>query len=231
MSRRRQLLTCECLPLGTAPTTDSSSSANTTALLGTYAPPLENPHRKPVAFDFKLTWQHAVRLLNLEDYEPTVRPKYTSCGTAPLACRYLTYQGPTIPRYMSPRRRWITRIIRNVSGHARSLSAVKHGRTRHKRSLSDMTAQNSQLGKELKDVELEEIIRICGKNLLRLPPEHAPSSLVVPTCVRATAHYLVQNGKRSGPHFHEFPGRYLTQRCSQPPKSRASSGFLGQYGW
>lgn len=43
-------------------------------------------------------------------------------------------------------------------------------------------------------IGLEEIIRICGKNLLHLPPEYAPSPLVVPTCVRATAHYLVENG-------------------------------------
>lgn len=96
---------------------------------------------------------------------------------------------------MVPRKRWISRIIRNVSDHARILSAAKNGRARHKRSMSDITAHYSQPSKgPSRVIGLEEIIRICGKNLLHLPLEYAPSPLVVPTCVRATAHYLVENG-------------------------------------
>lgn len=100
-----------------------------------------------------------------------------------------------IPRYISPRRRWIWRILRNVSGHAWGFNTAKHGRIRHKRSLSDITTHFSQPKKDARELGLDDIIRICGKNLLRLPPEHAPSPLVVPTCLRATAHYLIQNGK------------------------------------
>ena len=94
------------------------------------------------------------------------------------------------------RRRWIPRFIRNVSDHTRGLNAGKNGKTRHKRSLSDITSQSSRpRAGPSKEIDLDEMIRICGKNLLRLPPEHTPSPLVVPTCIRATAHYLVQNGK------------------------------------
>ncbi|MBE3044438.1 hypothetical protein IMZ48_18090 [Candidatus Bathyarchaeota archaeon] len=108
----------------------------------------------------------------------------------------LTRQASTITPSISPRRRrWLSRILRNFSETARGFNGAKQGKTRHKRSLSDITTHFAQS----KEVGLDEIIRICGKNLLRLPPEHAPSPLVVPTCLRATAHYLVQNGKPMSP--------------------------------
>lgn len=37
------------------------------------------------------------------------------------------------------------------------------------------------------------MVRICGKSTLYLPSEYAPSALILPTSIRATAHYLSQN--------------------------------------
>ncbi|KAK4460196.1 putative Rho-GTPase-activating protein [Cladorrhinum samala] len=45
----------------------------------------------------------------------------------------------------------------------------------------------------LKDEDLQSLVRLCGKSMLYLPSEYAPCSLVLPTCFRATAQYLVQH--------------------------------------
>jgi hypothetical protein len=37
------------------------------------------------------------------------------------------------------------------------------------------------------------MVRICGKSMLYLPPEHTPSALILPTCIRATAHHIAQH--------------------------------------
>jgi hypothetical protein len=65
----------------------------------------------------------------------------------------------------------------------------------HKRSLSDL-AMNLMAQKKdgFKDEDLQSLVRLCGKNMLYLPPEYAPGALVLPTCLRATAQYLVQHG-------------------------------------
>ncbi|KAM0421553.1 hypothetical protein ACHAPT_010727 [Fusarium lateritium] len=42
------------------------------------------------------------------------------------------------------------------------------------------------------------MVRICGKSTLYLPPEHAPSALILPTSIRATAHYLSQHAPTRG---------------------------------
>ncbi|KAG7288980.1 hypothetical protein NEMBOFW57_005340 [Staphylotrichum longicolle] len=46
----------------------------------------------------------------------------------------------------------------------------------------------------LKDEDLQSLVRLCGKSRLYLPAEYSPGSLVLPTCLRATAQYLVQYG-------------------------------------
>lgn len=38
-------------------------------------------------------------------------------------------------------------------------------------------------------------MRLCGKSFLYLPTEYTPGSLILPTCFRATAQYLVQHGQ------------------------------------
>jgi hypothetical protein len=45
-----------------------------------------------------------------------------------------------------------------------------------------------------KTQSLQSMVTLGGKSLLYLPPEFAPRALVLPTCFRATAQYLVQNG-------------------------------------
>lgn len=47
----------------------------------------------------------------------------------------------------------------------------------------------------LKDEDLQSLVRLCGKSMLYLPSEYAPGSLILPTCLRATAQYLIHHGK------------------------------------
>lgn len=71
-------------------------------------------------------------------------------------------------------------------------------RASHKRSMSDLAIQIMQpiLKKDtLKGEDLQSLVRLCGKSILYLPSEYAPGSLILPTCLRATAQYLVQHGE------------------------------------
>lgn len=42
-------------------------------------------------------------------------------------------------------------------------------------------------------IDLQSMIRISGKSMFYLPVEHAPSALILPTCLRATAHHIAQH--------------------------------------
>jgi hypothetical protein len=68
---------------------------------------------------------------------------------------------------------------------------------RHRRSISDLALNfvHNQQKEGLKDQDLRGLIRLCGKSTFYLPAEYAPSSLVLPTCLRATAQQLVQYGQ------------------------------------
>src|SRR5438045_9561380 len=63
------------------------------------------------------------------------------------------------------------------------------------RILSDLSIRMKFKKDTLKDKCLEELIRLCGASSLHLPSEYAAGTLLVPTCIRATAQYLVQHGK------------------------------------
>ena len=66
--------------------------------------------------------------------------------------------------------------------------------------MSDMALYISQPVKDtLKNEDLPGLVRLCGSSLLYLPADYAPGALALPTCFRATAHYLVQHGKRDMP--------------------------------
>ncbi|SPO06896.1 uncharacterized protein DNG_09590 [Cephalotrichum gorgonifer] len=156
----------------------------------------------------RLARNHNVRLLKVENFKPEsnpVRPiSQTKSSETLLAARRLTLQTPPTP---SPPRGWISRLFRNVSGHARNSSTAKNERGErmgHKRSLSDMATHITKRDQP-KEVTLEESIRICGKSLMYLPPEYAPAPLVVPTSIRATAHYLIQNAANASGVF-RVPG-------------------------
>lgn len=95
-------------------------------------------------------------------------------------------------------------------------SAKSEKSVKHKRSESDTTSQ-SQNGKPdqqkstkdtkdaLKNETLQSLVRLCGKSLLYLPSECATRSLTLPTCIRAAAQYLAQNG--------EWPPREGSCQC------------------
>lgn len=47
-------------------------------------------------------------------------------------------------------------------------------------------------------VDIEDMMRLSGRSTLRLPPEYAPFALILPTCIRATAHHVAQNANTRG---------------------------------
>ena len=66
-----------------------------------------------------------------------------------------------------------------------------------RRSVSNIAHQLVRPGRksETKETNLSDLIRLCGKSLFYLPTEYAPGPLLLPTCLRATAQYLVQKGE------------------------------------
>ncbi|KAK3308694.1 uncharacterized protein B0T15DRAFT_391302, partial [Chaetomium strumarium] len=78
---------------------------------------------------------------------------------------------------------------------------------RRKRSVGDLALHlmNGARRDNLKDAGLQSLVRLCGKSLLYLPSEYSPGSLVLPTCFRATAQYLVQHGAETRGVF-RIPG-------------------------
>lgn len=81
-----------------------------------------------------------------------------------------------------------------MSSDASSTKSEK--KVKHKRSVSDLALHLMHGNRKdiLKDEDLQSLVRLCGKSKLYLPAEYSPGSLVLPTCFRATAQYLVQYG-------------------------------------
>ncbi|CAK7220027.1 hypothetical protein SBRCBS47491_004050 [Sporothrix bragantina] len=93
------------------------------------------------------------------------------------------------------RRNWFARTFGKPSAPTSRRSS------RHKRSDSDPTDppqsgpySKSDVVDTLKSQSLQTLVRICGKSFLYLPSDYATRSLMLPTCFRAAAQYLVQNG-------------------------------------
>jgi hypothetical protein len=100
----------------------------------------------------------------------------------------------------SKKRSWIFRILHHSSTQSRPFRADKHDQTlRHGRSISDLALNfvHHQRKAGLKNENLSGLIRLCGKSMFYLPQEYSYGSLILPTCLRATAQYLLQNGKCS----------------------------------
>ncbi|KAF7933073.1 uncharacterized protein EAE97_008840 [Botrytis byssoidea] len=76
------------------------------------------------------------------------------------------------------------------------------------RSISDSLRLKSRRD-SLKDRDLVELVRLCGSSLLYLPAEYAASSLTLPTCIRATAQYLIQHAPTTRGVF-RIPGSQHT---------------------
>ena len=99
------------------------------------------------------------------------------------------------------RRSWFSRtFLRQASATTSDASSTRSNKTvRRRRSVSDLALHlvNGGAGRRdnLKDEDLQSLVRLCGKSKLYLPQGYAPGELVLPTCLRATAQYLVQHGR------------------------------------
>ncbi|KAF4969712.1 hypothetical protein FZEAL_10186 [Fusarium zealandicum] len=96
----------------------------------------------------------------------------------------------------SPRKQgWLYRILRSSSSQPTSTTrATTYQAPHHRRSVSDLAHSLMHPRREApKTLDLQSLIRLSGKSLFYLPTEHAPSGLVLPTCLRATAHHIAQH--------------------------------------
>lgn len=89
---------------------------------------------------------------------------------------------------------WIMRKLLRRTSSMQTLKVKTDKQIRHKRSISDFSTRLRMKKEPLKDKTLKDLVDICGRSLLYLPSEYAAASLSLPTCLRATAHYIVQNG-------------------------------------
>ncbi|KAK4143743.1 uncharacterized protein C8A04DRAFT_12035, partial [Dichotomopilus funicola] len=84
------------------------------------------------------------------------------------------------------------------SGASEASSTKSDKKPKSRRSVGDLAMQFMSSGPakrdSLKDEDLDSLVRLCGKSKLTLPSEYSPGPLTLPTCIRATAQYLTQNG-------------------------------------
>ncbi|PHH62613.1 hypothetical protein CDD81_6847 [Ophiocordyceps australis] len=76
---------------------------------------------------------------------------------------------------------WLQRLLRTGA------------QPRHKRSVSDLAHMLHTRRDSPKMVDIQDMVRLSGKSMLYLPHEYTPCSLILPTCIRATAQHLSQN--------------------------------------
>lgn len=121
----------------------------------------------------RLAKKHGVRVLVVEDFD------LKQAGT-----------GPHSPQ----KRGWFYRILRSTSSQTPTVPKPRTLEGRSKRSVSDLAHNLAHPRRETsKTVDIQSMVRLSGKSVFYLPPEHAPSAIVLPTCLRAMAHYLAQN--------------------------------------
>ncbi|KAK0385291.1 hypothetical protein NLU13_7767 [Sarocladium strictum] len=126
----------------------------------------------------RLAKKHGVRILVLDDFE----------GRNGLV------------RKIPEKRGWLQRLLRSASNDTPApRKAIAGTYPRHKRSVSDVPIHTT-LGRRdatLK-VDLQAMVRVSGKSVLYLPAEYAPGAVVLPTCIRATAHHLAHHAMTRG---------------------------------
>ncbi|KAH8664167.1 hypothetical protein BX600DRAFT_540681 [Xylariales sp. PMI_506] len=97
---------------------------------------------------------------------------------------------------------WISRVLRQASsGRSSPIVPTRPSNSLHlRRSISDLALDFVQSSRKqnLKNENVRGLVRLCGKSLLYLPAEYAPRSLVLPTCLRATAQHLVHHADARG---------------------------------
>ncbi|GAB1314288.1 hypothetical protein MFIFM68171_04498 [Madurella fahalii] len=91
---------------------------------------------------------------------------------------------------------FIRKFLRREStaGNASSTRPDKKAKTGHRVSDLAMHLISGAKRDSLRDEDLQSLVRLCGKSMVYLPSEYAVGPLVLPTCFRATAQYLVQHG-------------------------------------
>ncbi|KAK8041264.1 Rho-GTPase-activating 6 [Apiospora phragmitis] len=115
---------------------------------------------------------------------------------------------PPVPEHQEPpskslperKNNWISRVLRQTSnGQAIPDTAKPAERLQHRRNISDIALNfvYDQRKAALRHEDLRGLVRLCGKSTLYLPADYAPGSLILPTCFRATAHYLIQHDERN----------------------------------
>ncbi|KAL2760419.1 hypothetical protein ACRALDRAFT_1073722, partial [Sodiomyces alcalophilus JCM 7366] len=91
-----------------------------------------------------------------------------------------------------------------------SQSSSKSRSSRRRRSVSDLALHLVQSRKQqAKTLTLQTMVRLSGQSWLSLPPGFAPGSLILPTCLRATAQYLAEHGTMA-PGIFRIPGSLRT---------------------
>ncbi|TWU74872.1 hypothetical protein ED733_002815 [Metarhizium rileyi] len=122
----------------------------------------------------RLAKKHGVRLLTNDDFD--------------------IHQRGDVPR-CPEKRGWLSRLLRSGPSHCPHNTSISPPppQLRHKRSVSEF-AHIIHCRRELpKVIEIQDMVRLSGKSMLYLPQEYSPCSLILPTCIRATAQHLAQN--------------------------------------
>ncbi|KAH6611604.1 rho-gtpase-activating 6 [Trichoderma cornu-damae] len=127
----------------------------------------------------RLAKKHGVRLLVVGDF---------GCGAQRRS------NGTPSPE----RHGWLYRIFRGTSNQSTPTKAAAASRTLHRRSVSDLGYLIRSRPETSKTIGIQDMVRLSGKSALYLPPEYSPCSLILPTCVRATAQYIAQNATTRG---------------------------------
>ncbi|KAK4075675.1 hypothetical protein Trihar35433_2235 [Trichoderma harzianum] len=86
---------------------------------------------------------------------------------------------------------WLSRLFRGSSNQSMPKKAAP-GLWAHKRSTSDL-GSSIHSKSEPRILDIQDLVRLTGSSLLYLPPGFSPHPLALPTCIRATAHYLAES--------------------------------------
>ncbi|RFU24335.1 hypothetical protein B7463_g12005, partial [Scytalidium lignicola] len=100
---------------------------------------------------------------------------------------------------------WFSRKLFRRSSSTQSITDQE---SRQKTNNSNLANPWSRKSCE-KNYELQELVRICGSSIVYLSSEYAASSLTLPTCLRATAQYLIQHAPKTRGIF-RIPGAQST---------------------
>ncbi|KAM4065808.1 rhoGAP domain-containing protein [Hirsutella rhossiliensis] len=129
----------------------------------------------------RLARKHGVRLLIVDDFEAEQR----------------------VDAVRSPEKRgWLHRLLRSSPHHDHppppGPPPPRQLQPRHRRSVSDLAHIIRSRREPPRVICIQEMVRLSGKSMMYLPQDYSPCSLVLPTCLRATAQYLAQNAATRG---------------------------------